>query len=87
MDRNNKEKNKKKCANVSCGLEIHTGDDALILQRVVIGLLRPIPLEETPLFFHDDECLKEFFLQFHRREITRKNSVVIECRINNICVT
>ena len=72
MDRNNKEKNKKKCANVSCGLEIHTGDDVLILQRVVIGLLRPIPLEETPLFFHDDECLKEFFCNSTDEKLPRR---------------
>lgn len=49
----------RKCANVSCGRELQMGDDALMLQRVVIGVQRPVPLEE-PLLFHSDECFQEY---------------------------
>ena len=48
----------RKCANVKCGREIYTGDDVLTLQRAVIGLMRPVPLEEMK-FFHSDECFHE----------------------------
>lgn len=49
----------RRCANVKCGREIYTGDDVLTLQRAVIGLMRPVPLDEMK-FFHSDECLQEY---------------------------
>lgn len=73
MESNNREQNnKKKCANAKCGLEIHTGDEALVLRRVVMGLLRPIPLEESPLFFNDNECLKKFLCDSEMEKLHRK---------------
>ena len=49
----------KKCANPICGRDLQTGDDALMLQRVVIGVMRPVPLEE-PLLFDSGECFQEY---------------------------
>lgn len=49
----------RKCANVTCGRELQMGDDALMLQRVVIGVQRPVPLE-PPRLFHSDECFEEY---------------------------
>ena len=58
MELNKQEETKtRKCR--CCGREIYTGDEALGLQRVVIGLMRPVPLEEM-LFFHSDECFQEY---------------------------
>jgi hypothetical protein len=50
---------KRKCANGKCRREIHTGDDALALQRVVMGVQRAVPLEEARLF-HTDKCFHEY---------------------------
>ena len=49
----------KKCANVTCGRTLQIGDDAVMLQRVVMGVQRPVPLEE-PKLFHSDKCLQEY---------------------------
>ena len=58
MELNNQEDTKaRQCK--GCGREIYTGDEAMALQRVVIGLMRPVPLEEM-LFFHSDECFQEY---------------------------
>lgn len=61
MDPNNEDEDNgtRKCANVTCGHKLQIGDDALMLQRVVIGVSRPVPLEE-PRLFHSDECLQEY---------------------------
>ena len=47
----------KKCEN--CGKQIFTGDDVLLLQRVVMGIMRPIPLEAARLF-HSEDCFHEY---------------------------
>ena len=47
----------RKCAN--CTHELFTGDDALTLQLVVLGVQRPIPLEAT-IYLHRDRCLEEY---------------------------
>ena len=49
----------RRCANAICERELQMGDDALMLQRVVIGVMRPVPLEK-PLLFHTDECFQEY---------------------------
>jgi hypothetical protein len=49
----------RKCANATCERKLQMGDDALMLQRVVIGVQRPVPLEE-PLLFHTNECFQEY---------------------------
>ncbi len=60
MDPNDEEEVRiRKCANGRCSRDLQTGDDALMLQRVVIGVMRPVPLEE-PLLFHGDECFQEY---------------------------
>ncbi len=58
MELNNRDDTQmRKCA--GCERELYTGDEALVLQRVVIGLMRPVPLEEMH-FFHSDECFQEY---------------------------
>ena len=56
---NEEEVRTRKCANGRCGRDLQMGDDALMLQRVVIGVMRPVPLEE-PSLFHSDECFEEY---------------------------
>lgn len=48
-----------KCANLTCERTLQMGDDALMLQRVVIGVQRPVPLE-APRLFHSNECFEEY---------------------------
>lgn len=54
--------NKQRCANTSCSLEIYAGSQAIAVQRVLkVGPKKHVPLEESPLLFHDIKCLKQFF--------------------------
>ena len=70
MKLNVQEENKtRKCAN--CRREIYTGDEVLTIQRVVIGLQRPIPLEAMQ-FFHNDECFQEYICNSNGPQLPKR---------------
>ncbi len=70
MKSNDREENKiRRCANCGCG--IYTGDEVLTLQCAVIGVMRPIPLDEIR-FFHSDTCFKEYVRNSHGPELPKR---------------
>ena len=70
MGKTNQDKAKRrKCAH--CGQELQIGDDVLVLERAVLGLQQPIPLEE-PSLFHCDDCFQEYVCNSESEKLPRR---------------
>ena len=48
--------NQKRCE--ACGRNLETGSDVLVLQRGVVGLRGPVPVEDAALFC-GESCLRD----------------------------
>lgn len=62
------EGSEKRCSNPGCEGKIYTGNDALVVQQVVMGMLRPILIDDEPLYFHNEECLRAYFCNSESQE-------------------
>lgn len=68
---NSKEKENEECTNNRCKVGMKKGDVVVMVQQVVLGLSRPIP-QATPMFFHDDSCLANYFCQPVTEKLPRR---------------
>lgn len=59
------------CKNRACRRVINTGDEVLMLQRVVIGVARPVALEEAT-YLHADRCFEEYINRNYEVKLPRR---------------
>ena len=63
------EKEFRRCA--ECGRDIEIGEDAMTLERVVMGPRGPVPIDDMR-FFHISRCLAEYVCNTEGENLPRR---------------
>ena len=59
----------RECA--ECGIEIPLGEDAIALERIVMGPRGPVPIDDMK-FFHIARCLAEYVCSTEGEKLPRR---------------